>query len=131
MLTGFSLGNLNYFSTPSFFALSVFSSETTPGLYNIYSISHLMAQYVNTDESAAHTKYIITMQPYLPVCPFTHPPTRNYMLVGETLCLLLKQAKGVIILNMGHWSVTTLHNRLTVDFLLIKLMKQNKTLIYH
>lgn len=91
-----------------------------------------MAQYVNIEESAAHTKYIITMQPQLPVHPFTPALTRYYMLVGVTLCLLLKQAKGVFILNMGHWSVTTPQQAYCGYFVNYrKLMKQKKTLVSH
>lgn len=62
-----------------------FSSEATPALHRIYSISQLMARHVNTEESAAHTKHIITitlLQPQLPGLLLSSPLSTYYIFIA-------------------------------------------------
>lgn len=62
---------------PCSLSLPAHPGRQPPMLYCPHSISQLMAQHVNTKESAGHTKHIITAHP-----PITHPgPLLSHLLL--------------------------------------------------
>lgn len=67
-----------------------------PMLYCAHSISQLMAQHVNTKESAGHTKHIITAQP---------PITDTGLLQSHLLLQMVRLRRA------GHAGVKTQHGR--------------------
>lgn len=62
-----------------------------------------MAQHVNIEESAAHTKHIITAQPQLPALLLSSPLTRYYI-QERALQPLMQPAQRYFITQRGQLS---------------------------